>query len=163
MVNPTSSVVVNALEDNVLKAFFQGHELSANLNVNEGNSIDNYILLIVTYDDMHVGPFNEAYNLWFGDYCNPKFESGECQRGPLESENVFIASIKEFEHLCACRNSENGLTPLFERAIADNRDPETRKFMLSQSLPNQGANELPFITEQFEGLWNRVIEKFKQD
>jgi hypothetical protein len=160
--NPEKKIILNDLEDSVVKSIFQGNELSKNLH--ENGRIKRHALLIVCYDDIYLGPPDEAYNYFFKDHCEQKFSDGTCARGEIPPENIFILSINEFERFCAVRKEVGSFSKTLDSAISDNKNPETRKFTLDQSFPDLRNNQsLNIIEDNYEKIWAPIIKGLPSD
>jgi hypothetical protein len=158
--NPSKRIILNELEDSVIKAITQGIELGSNISAN-GDANDFY-LVIVTYGETYLGPQQEAWNYYFRKYFEPKFSSGELQRGILEPNKIFIISIYEFELLCTYRLNNGDFASLLRKTLQDNSSPSTSKFDLSLTLYDTDLTKsLPMIDKEFEALMDTLISRIE--
>jgi hypothetical protein len=84
---------------------------------------------------MYLGTPSRAWDVYFKEYFEAGFASGDIEQGPLPYENIFIISINEFEELCVYSKAVGGFTDILDKAVENNRAPETAKFSLSLSFP----------------------------
>jgi hypothetical protein len=154
--NPTKDVILNALKGDVVKAIFQAQELSNYLYKKQNHQ--NFALIIVCYDDIHLGSPYRAYKEYFESYCESKYLSGERVRGHVPPENIFIVSVRDFESICTHRKTIGNFSSILEKAIKDNHDPQTEKFSLVQALPDIKITKgLDVINTNFNELWKHII------
>ncbi|MHC1713166.1 MAG: hypothetical protein AB9872_13545 [Solidesulfovibrio sp.] len=159
--NPSKDIIINALKDNVIKAIIQGITLSSNINSRE--EATDFFLVIVTYGETYLGTQQDAWDYFFKDYFEPKFTTGELQRGVLEPNKIFILSILEFELLCAYRLKNGSFTPLLRKALQDNSTPITSKFNLLLTLEDADLHKpLSVIYRDFNMLFNVLAKRAKE-
>ena len=160
--NPTKKTIVNDLKDNVIKAIFQGMELSNKLQ-EEDNSRE-FALIVVAYDDLHLGTPETAYNYYLKEYCEQQFEEGNFEKGPLPTDAIFLVSIREFEKICIYSKQLGGFSTIIQAALKDNLKPETKKFTLSMSCPKDIPIDegLCTIDQNFYDLWEDITIRIKQ-
>ena len=155
--NPTREIITNSLKDNVIKAIFQGHELSNKLF--EEDDSREFVLIVVTYDDIYLGAPETAYEHYFEAYCEQQFEEGNFTRGHLQPKAIFTVSTKDFELVCRHALNSGGFKDLLETAISSNDDPATRKLSLTMYCEDDHDEELGIIEENYEALWAAVVDR----
>ncbi|WP_319467005.1 hypothetical protein [uncultured Pseudodesulfovibrio sp.] len=156
--NPTNKTIPNALEDNVIKAIFQGHELSNRLY--EEDETRKFVLIVVAYDDLFLGPPSDAWDYYLKDSVEAKFESGEYEKGKLDPEDIFMVSAREFEKICTHRKNLGGFSSIIESALKDNAEAQTKKMTLSMSCPEGNVEEgLCVIDQNHWDLWENIIKR----
>lgn len=157
---PRKDNIVNELQDNVIKAIFQGHELSTKVNAN--NLISHFFLLIITYDDIFLGKPQDAWDHYYGEYCEMQFRLFAQKKGLLQPENIFVISIREFELLCSALASGIDLSSFLLNAVADNKHYHSSCFCLSLHLSRLNKTpEMSFINTEFNDLNSRIRKKIQ--
>lgn len=160
--NPTKETIPNALEDNVIKAIFQGMELSNKL-YEEDNS-RSFALIVVAYDDVFLGPPEDAYEYYLKDYCEKQYEEGNFERGQLKPEAIFLVSVRDFEQICTTRKAVGDFSSILSSAIEGNKEAETKKFSLIQSCPKVEIKEgLCVVDQNFNDLWEDITARFMKE
>lgn len=158
--HPVSGNIPNDLKDNVIKALQQGFDLAKAFSEKCINQ--NVHLIVVTYDDLHLGSPDQAWESFFKDYFTNKDQGYDVTKY-ISPSQIFIVGIRELEQICNhCKNADM-LSNLLERAVTANKQPQTTKFSLTQSIPTDRPNDKnPLIKNNFDLFVSRISANLPQ-
>lgn len=154
---PTSVHIPNDLHNTVIKAMEQGFEFGAALY--DKCLTPNFFLVVVTYDDLYLGPPEAAWDRYFSKYFTPS-KYGFDVTGIIDPAKIFIVGIREFEILCSSCNSLQSISRLFDLAVANNSSPGSQKHNFAQHIQNPvSITNNPLILEHYDAFFERLKAK----
>lgn len=165
-VSQRAETIYRAIKESAAKGVFQGMDTTRRMKATTApagirfGTGENF-LLIVTFEPLYLGSSNalaETLGLEFRARLAKDF--GESL--PLPLENVFFASVGEFERLLSLIRAKQTtlLTALRHARLADSQ-PRTRKFDFGQHVAElgTGADRLPFMQAAIDGLCDRCMAR----
>lgn len=167
-VYPDNQVLINELEDSVIKATIQGLSLATKLTKINKTIHRLYtlppFLLILTYKDHYLGDGQSVWDEFLFSAVNSSPLNKEIDLQSIPADHIIILSLYEFDLLMSClHQSQSLLEEILTNVIKNNLNQETRKFTFSQHLDQylQSEINLSYLDIAFNELSSKISSKFR--
>lgn len=163
-----AEIVYRAIKESAMKAVVQGMETARRIDALPPEAPwgrqENY-LLVITFEQLYLGPSCDLAAT-FGPTLTDGLKRQFGEPFPFPLENVFFASIGEFEDLLELiRANSTTLLSALIHAKASDAARLTRKFNFGQHLESLGnlGEKLPIISAALDRIQQRCINNFSTD
>lgn len=165
-INPTNAVMTQMLKTNIIKSFEQLYEVANMLNnCEEGQNIkqDKEVLaLVVTYKEMYLSDGKDTWDEFLAEPLQAYIDEKNLDMGFLRLECIHFASVSTFEKLIKVLLAGGNLPAILRRAVAENKDPQTKKFLLDMHLSQHEQADINLLQEVFDTLTTELEDRVKQ-
>jgi|GEM_PF-1187191 len=157
-----TEIIQGATRNSVLKAVEQAFSVINDIETQQYNhSIvaprNSYFLLIITYKELYLTGGEYFYEHIARSECDEISKKYEYSM-KLPYENIFFLTIEEHEILTAMMRNGTSISALLERAVGNQKSPETRKYEFHQHFADfVSKNPLPeYLMDEINRMMDDV-------
>jgi hypothetical protein len=161
-VSHRTEIIQGATRNSVLKAIEQAFSVINEIETHKYNHSvialrNNYYLLIITYKELYLTGGEYFYDHIAKRECDEISKKYEYSM-KLPYENIFFLTIEEHEIVTAMIRNGISISALLEKAVANQKKPETRKYEFHQHFPDfVSTNPLPeYLMDEINRMMDNV-------
>jgi len=163
-VNPTNLVLSSSLETSIVKSFKQVYSFAKTLMSNADAVTDikssEYFALIVTYKELYLGRGSEVWDEFIYEAVKIFMAQKDIDPSILPQTNIFFVSVEAFEKLIGVlATGKYTLPEILRQAVADDANPQTRKFLFDMHFKKNEYDLVPFVKEIADKYMDSVMSK----
>ncbi len=165
-INPTNAVMTQMLKTNIIKSFEQLYEV-ANLLHNSGAG-DNIrgnkelFALVVTYKEMYLSDGKDVWDEFLAEPLQEYIDDKKLDMNFLQLERIHFASVATFENIIKILLAGGNLPAILNKAVEDNKEPKTKKYLLDMHLSPHERVEIPLLQKIFDALCMELENRVKK-
>ena len=126
---PSDKIMINAYEENVVKALAQADKVVETFKVN--NLIEDAFLLIVTYKELYLGDGEDVWNEFARTSLNSYYRIKDFN---IKPENLFFIPINSFDLLLRITGGDIEKMIKIFKEIIKQKNGETKKYIFEDYL-----------------------------